>query len=78
MSDPLAIPEAMIDHTQRVLFGAVRKLREAMDEGPFAPPISLSTEEACLLWRTLDIFAPNVVESAMAAPNRINRETPHG
>ncbi len=62
MAELHVTPEANVEHIQRVLIGAVRKLREGMDEGPFAPPITLSTEEACLLWRTLELSNPKLVE----------------
>ena len=51
------------DHMQRVIAEAVRKLKAGMDDGPFAPPITLTTEEACALWRVIDIFAPQLTEN---------------
>lgn len=55
-------PEASVDNVQRILIGAVRKLREGMDEGPFGPPMPLTPEECCVLWQTLDILGPKLVE----------------
>lgn len=62
MAEPYTTPEATTDLIQRVLIGAVRKLREGMDEGPNGLPVALTPEECCVLWRTLDILDPKLVE----------------
>lgn len=49
-------------HTTRVLGEAVRKLKAGMDDGPYGPNVSLTTEEACLIWRAPDIYLPELTE----------------
>lgn len=53
-----------ISHAQRVLIEATRKLRAGMDDGPYGQGVHLTNEEACMLWRTLDIYLPEMTEKA--------------
>ena len=43
----------MDDDLKRTLESALRKLKGGMDDGPFGPDVTLTTAEACLVYRTL-------------------------